>query len=395
MENIHKYVRDFSKLNTLKENTFYNETIKKMLKVMKHSFKKSKLLLREQKIKEITEDYLFTKSHNNEPLFESKFVIQEVKDYIHKEVNYVKKYKFNVNNRQIEVLFYLEKNNDMNDELIKVITILFFLSTYAINGCSKHLNIHIIPSKITKELPTETIEILDTQHVNSAVTTSCTTNGSIIIYRKEEYIKILIHELFHVLGLDFSSYFKEDYIQLLREKLNIQSDYLIYEAYNEFWATIINTLFYSVIHIKKSSMLENYNKYINIEKTFSLFQMIKILSFMHLTYDDLWSNNEKNKILRKMLYKEQTNVLAYYIIKTILLMHDVKVFEWCLIHNTNILYFSENLKNIELFTRLIINLSNSKKMLNNVQYGEAIFKKELRQHNNRLLKTTRMTILDI
>jgi hypothetical protein len=395
MENIRKYVIDFSQLNTLKENTLRNKITKEMIKEMKKSFKKANLLLREQKVKEVIEDYLFMKRNINEPLFESKFVIQEIKDYIHKEVNYVKKYKFNVKNRQIEVLFYLEKNNTMNDELIKIITILLFLSTYALNGCSKHLTIHIIPSKITKELPNETIEILDAQHVNSAVTTSCTTNGSIIIYRKEEYIKILIHELFHVLGLDFSSYFKEDYIQLLREKLNIQSDYLIYEAYNEFWATIINTLFYSVIHTREESILDNYNKYINIEKTFSLFQMIKILSFMHLTYDDLWSNNEKNKIMRKMLYKEQTNVLAYYIIKTILLMHDVKVFEWCLIHNINILYFSENLENIKLLTRFIIKLSNSRKMLNNVQYGEAIFKKELRQHNNRLLKTTRMTILDI
>ena len=39
---------------------------------------------------------------------------------------------------------------------------------------------------------------------NSAVTYACASNGKILIYRKEEWKKVLINELFHSLCLDFA-----------------------------------------------------------------------------------------------------------------------------------------------------------------------------------------------
>ena len=55
-----------------------------------------------------------------------------------------------------------------------------------------------------KKLPENDYEILSPTHCNSAVTTSCIRNGEICIYRKEEFLKVLIHESFHIFGLDFS-----------------------------------------------------------------------------------------------------------------------------------------------------------------------------------------------
>ena len=43
-------------------------------------------------------------------------------------------------------------------------------------------------------------------HVNSGYTYTCKENNEIVIYREEEWLKVLIHESFHAYGLDFSSF---------------------------------------------------------------------------------------------------------------------------------------------------------------------------------------------
>ena len=81
-------------------------------------------------------------------------------------------------------------------------------------------------TNLRKQLPSNMLDVLDVEHVNSAVTTSCTTSGSLVIYREEEWFKVLIHELFHVMGLDFSATHSDIYTSKLREYLNVDSDFL-------------------------------------------------------------------------------------------------------------------------------------------------------------------------
>ena len=58
---------------------------------------------------------------------------------------------------------------------------------------------------IKKVLPSSPFVILSPTHANTAVTTTCTADGEICLFRKEEIFKVFIHETFHSLGLDFSS----------------------------------------------------------------------------------------------------------------------------------------------------------------------------------------------
>jgi hypothetical protein len=56
-----------------------------------------------------------------------------------------------------------------------------------------------------KILPPANGSIIDQEHANTAFTTSCKTNTEINLFREEEWFKVLVHETFHCMGLDFSS----------------------------------------------------------------------------------------------------------------------------------------------------------------------------------------------
>ena len=53
-------------------------------------------------------------------------------------------------------------------------------------------------------LPSTNIEILNSSHVNTAFTRTCPKKSEIVVFRKEEWFKVFIHESFHNFGLDFS-----------------------------------------------------------------------------------------------------------------------------------------------------------------------------------------------
>ena len=50
------------------------------------------------------------------------------------------------------------------------------------------------------------MKVLDQDNCNTAVTYACAIKGECLIYRKEEWFKVLIHETMHALCLDFSGF---------------------------------------------------------------------------------------------------------------------------------------------------------------------------------------------
>jgi hypothetical protein len=393
-----KYVKNYSYDDNVKK-----KVIMEMLHNLSLSDKLTKQLLRENKIHKKLE-----KNENNlsELLTNKKYISDKAFWIIKNKIGYKLIYDTIIGNREIQVIFYLKRKEEIKKyeiKIEKILHVLFFLSTYAKNNCAKNLKIHCILTNLKKVIPETKLEILNKENVNSALTTSCVISGDIILYRKEEWFKVLIHELFHILGLDFSEYYKDIYSAKLREILNIHSDYLIYETYNEFWATIINTLYYTYFAIYDGKALDkiNLNKFyeinsinINIEITYSLMQVSKILFHMNMNYEHLWSNKNDDKMKRQILYKEDTNVLAYYILKTNLLLHYGEMFEWCLLNNKNLLYFTEDYKKIYSFVDKLISLSLNKKTQYELKYGLYIYITLSKGKNKEIVKTNRMTILN-
>ena len=191
---------------------------------------------------------------------------------------------------------------------------LHFILPYADKSCVKPLHINLFLTPFKKLLPTKG-QIIGPYNVNSGSTRICTANSSsILIWRKEEWFKVLIHESFHYFQLD--KYHSSRGADEMKKLFHIESDFLMGEVYSETWATILHSIFYAFYH------KVNIWNILQLERMHSIKQTVHILQHMDLTYHDIISQHT-NK------YKEQTNVFCYYIAKMICI-HQLNPFiKWC------------------------------------------------------------------
>ena len=139
----------------------------------------------------------------------------------------------------------------------------------------------------------------------------------------------------------------------------------------------MNIVFCSFLSLKKKEdeeeFLTNCEFLINFERTHSFFQMVKALDFMGLKYKDLYHKKHESKIMRSTLYKENTNVLAYYVIKTVMLNNYQSFLSWCKINNLSLLQFKKTVSNQSEFCRFIEKNYKTRSMLDNVDKIENFY----------------------
>ena len=113
---------------------------------------------------------------------------------------------------------------------------------------------------------------------------------------------MFIHETFHSLGLDFSSMSNTVLNNKIKTIFPINSNFNLYEAYTEFWASIMNCVFTSYFMSKGSGIKEFYlyaEYCVGFEQFFCLFQCVKDLDFMGLHYKNL---HDKTNVFRLLLF---------------------------------------------------------------------------------------------
>jgi hypothetical protein len=283
-------------------------------------------------------------------------------------------YNFNLFERNINILFVIE-NGDL-EKLIKVynnyvdymLVWLYIVNIYSSKKCVKQLKIFIYHTTLLKILPESNVSILDEHNVNTAFTTTCPINSEIVVFRKEEWFKAFIHETFHNFGLDFSDINMMKVNEKIKSIFQVNSNVNLFESYTEFWSRIINIVFVSFTNMNDKNnineFLINTEFFINYERTFSFFQMVKILNFMGLTYNNLY---EKDDLYIKTLYKENSNVLSYYIITLIMINNYNNFLLWCNTNNTELLQFKKTTKNLEKYCKFIESNYKSKSMINGIE----------------------------
>jgi hypothetical protein len=281
---------------------------------------------------------------------------------------------------------------------------LYILNIYSSKTCVKNLTIYFYFTSLEKRLPQSNIVVLDEINVNTAFTYSCPKNSEIVVFRKEEWFKVFIHETFHNFGLDFSNMKINESTQHILKIFPVNSYVNLYEAYSEFWAEIINALFCSFLNLENKNNLNQFLKYseffINFERTYSFFQLVKVLNFMGLTYKDLYLKNPKSELLRKTMYKEKSNILSYYVIKTILLNSYQDFLKWCSINNSSLLQFKKTIVNQKLFCLFIEKKYKIKSIITSIEKTENFFMKIKNKKNDNLfydnlLHNMRMSICEI
>jgi hypothetical protein len=289
-------------------------------------------------------------------------------------------YTFSLYDRIIKVHFVVEDDNvelkldTYNNYIDAIIMWLYILNQYASKQCSTTLIVYLYFTSLEKNLPGSNIHILDEINVNTAFTTTCPKDSEIVVFRKEEWFKVFIHETFHNFALDFSDMNNAEAHRCILDIFKVKSDVNLYESYTEFWAEIMNALFCSFLTLKDKGdldeFLSNSEFFINFEITYSFFQLTKTLNFMGLSYKDLYSRTEHSRILRENLYKEKTNVLAYYVIKTILINNYQGFLLWCKNNNFSLLQFKKTLANQKEFCKFIEKNYKTPSMIEGVQNAE-------------------------
>lgn len=287
-----------------------------------------------------TKDFYEYTNHNNSieglsKILKSNFLPTQIKKFI--QTNLEKSY-IQITSKNYKIIFYvlitkefkeISKTKEFKENLLKaydnVIRMYEFKKTI-VKSFNKCLKIFYVPTKFKKFL-NENNKIIGAENVNSGVTSSnhsefqnkniCSTQIKefILIFREEEFMKVLFHELMHFLSLDLSKiiYSKKGKIidsleQLLAKNIkNILPDYssdfvLLNESCAELNAVLINTAYvaYNLCKNNKKDFGIYLNKILNYELSFSLFQTSKIF-------------------LTKQV-KEKTNYVAYFLIKTLLMI---------------------------------------------------------------------------
>ena len=326
--------------------------------------------------------------------FNSRWIDSEIKQHIFNNSSYKLGYKFHINKRRINVNFVLE--NDIHKDIycnyIKdIMTWISIADKYSCNSCGKELNLYIYMTNIKKHLPRNRWDTISSMEVNSGLSDMCRRQSEIIIFRKEEWFKLLIHETFHNYGLDFSVMNINKLTSIMKNHFHIESEFLMFETYTEFWARLINVMF-CTFKIENNVKFTDFYMFFQVlyyyERLFSILQCCKILSFMNLTFDMLI--NKKDKSLSLQLYKESTNVFPYYIAMSILMIDPINFVNWCGENNINIFRFQKTDETIISFGNYIVNESSKEKTL---QTFEKMFKLVSKLPSD-MKTTTKMTICE-
>ena len=339
-------------------------------------------------------------------LLQSSFVPKNIYDKI-KFVNGCLQVDCKISDKNITIYIFTFDNSYKNlnhyknyiKNMLMVIRILLLYS----NSKKGSLKIFLYLTKEKKMIHTDPLKILDKNCCNTAVTTACNSNGSVLIYRQEEWFKVLIHELFHILCLDFNSANHSETKSKFKNLINIKSQMEISEAYCEFWASILNCCFcaYNLLDdpCNKSTFLLYTEFCIEFERTFSFFQCFKILNFMGLNYKEFVSNESININLKKTLYRENTNVFTYYILKMVLLYDYDEFLQWCDINNSTLLKFRSTPNNFNNFFKFFKKRYNDKMLKQIIDKEMGKMYHDLNSgtkfpYKQKILKTLRMTICE-
>ena len=241
------------------------------------------------------------REHLHHILYSNGFISIDVCHYF--EVNKIT--RIFIDNKKFILNLYLT-NDDISkkdyylDKIIKVILFMYELNDKLINKNQKQIKINVLLSHQRKEL-SEISDYLSPINVNSG---SAIRGDIVTVWRDEEIEKVLIHEIQHYLYCDFNIGTKDsEYVtEIVNKYFKVDGIDAVNESFNETMAHIINMCYQSC----KLNM--DLKEIYNYEIKFLLFQCAKIFNFFGA-----------NKMTDKIVFKQTTNVLSYYVLKTYLL----------------------------------------------------------------------------
>lgn len=302
-----------------------------------------------------------------EPYF-PKALFQDISKYIYRgiKINHV------INDVQVHCQVYYIPKDTSKQKLRILFDVLSFMVFYC-RLLSKHpilhLNINLVLSPIKKCANSGRF---DAYHVNSGYTTldEPTRSASVIIYRKEEVVKVLIHELLHSFVMDVKNYAYD--VMLLKQmgfNFHVKSrrGIRLNEALTDAYACVLNVCIVSIIyqHDYKffTKLLAKERKYI-CRIGLHVAMMLGIINTTTHTYI------------------ETTHVLSYYVIKA-LVFHHVEDFIADLVRNQ----FHITLKSLRLVNASGLSVLHDKTRTQTMPKSIRMSSVDILNGNSKILKS--------
>ena len=241
-------------------------------------------------------------------------------NFLIKECNFTVKIYFNYNDR-------FKINN-----MIKFIKILlcFCLQYYENQKQVLNYSINLYLGDDKKGFSSGFTNMIESKNINSGFYYhDPTVNVSnIVIFRKEEWFKTLIHECVHCFNLDFQAS-KICFKSLFSDTFFLETIMMVNEAITEFWARTINVAIVTYFGLENKNLKnfsELYTINLNIERMFSIYQSYKILKLFGLRYENII--NKDRETINKKIYHEKTNAFCYYVLTSLLMFEYNKTMDW-------------------------------------------------------------------
>jgi len=199
------------------------------------------------------------------------------------------------------------------DDVIDRIIYMLFLRKDPVKNKGKLKKVSIYLSDHKKEFFRDIDNDIEQKDVNTGY---ATYDGEVVLYRKEELLKVLIHELVHALQFDREIEVIEP-VYKKHKGVSSQKIIRLTETFTEFWACVINCyLVAEKLEYTSEQVFCRFIHYLECEVAFSIIQMLKFMMAQG------WIPGENKSInsLTKQTDKH-TNVFSYYFLKTHLLMN--------------------------------------------------------------------------
>ncbi len=201
------------------------------------------------------------------------------------------------------VEIYKPLNYDVNNERIKkifeVIGFIVYLCKTINTKFKGDVNIKLVLSPFKKVISNNK-DHLTAYNVNSGFTIRYVGKSDIVIFREEEIIKVLIHELLHSFDIDsktINDVYDLEFMRIFNKETKINLN----ESFTESFACLINVCLASIYYSKrhKKTLIDNFLRLIENERKYILSVGEKVGKY-----------NKSNRI-------EQTNITSYYVLKAV------------------------------------------------------------------------------
>ena len=207
----------------------------------------------------------------------------------------------------------------------KTILTIFHVINFMIYYCKSlkntqidSLTIKLVMSPYKKTLPKMNTAIT-AHNVNSGFTSRNygNNNSSIVIYRKEEIVKVLIHELLHAFDIDSkisSKPYENDLLKLYSFKeVNDGLDHInVNESFTDTYACLLNI---ALVALQSNKNVKYFLEMVHLEQNHIVSVAEKIMSHIGLNIQN--GNTILKMQPKKFEYMETTHVISYYILKAL------------------------------------------------------------------------------